>query len=347
MPKTFLANSTYSQLLNRVRMILIEGQKRIEAQRVRTYWETGRIIHEHILKYKDRADYGSEVFKRLEKDLAVDLTVLQRCVKFAKIYPRLSNYVGQRNFNWGHYQRLITISNPKERLRIERLTHQHSWTAEELTAHIKEERSVDQSSATSSLNHEPRATSAELLTPLRGELFTYQLVERPTLGEGESGLLVDLGFGIFHNVDARLLTQFVKGDIVESRPKDDAYKFFKTNRTPKSLYTYQAYVEKVIDADTIKVRLDLGFDVWTRQVLRLRDLNAAELDTKEGQEAKVFIQSHVKESAMIIVRSSRSDKYDRYLADIFIPQGGETNPETDLYLNNLLLEKGFAQRWEG
>ena len=72
---------------------------------------------------------------------------------------------------------------------------------------------------------------------------------------------------------------------------------------------------------------------------------------------------------MIIVRSSRSDKYDRYLADVFVPSlqvedmkamerpadpGGVSrgylnkkenlDSVTDIYLNNLLLETARAVR---
>ncbi len=371
----------YATLLKQVKVTLIEGQARIEAERVATYWKTGHLIQTHILKHQDRGEYGAEVTRRLANDLHVDLRILQRCIQFAKFYPRMPNVVAPPHFTWTHYTKLLTVTDEKKRTFFEKAALKNNWSSDELALRIQDETSRDHHSEPRDTSHKIRDT---LLTPLRGELYTYQLVERPTLGEAESslpaagrGLLVDLGFGTFHNVDARLLAQFSKGDIVESRPpagrarpKDDAYKFYKAGRTPKDLYTYAAYVEKVIDADTIKVRLDLGFNVWSRQILRLRDLNAPEMDTKEGQEAKAFIQSHVKESSLIIVRSSRSDKYDRYLADVFVPKSStgflektgnvpraasqrvgistiaEPNRETDIYLNNLLLEKGYAERWE-
>ena len=151
------------------------------------------------------------------------------------------------------------------------------------------------------------------------------------------------------------------------------YRFSKTDRTQKDLFTYNAYVERVIDGDTLKVRIDLGFDTWHRETLRLRDIDCPEMDTKEGQEAKAFAQSYIKDASLIIVRSSRSDKYDRYLADVYIPdvslrpngddssflrnnnrkgkldratpQSGGAKQSQELYLNNFLLEKGYAKRW--
>ncbi len=188
---------------------------------------------------------------------------------------------------------------------------------------------------------------AKPLTPLRGTLYTYQIVKCPSVNTQPPELLVDLGFEVLRNVDKRLLSSFSVGDIVESRPKEDAYKFVKTSCTARDLYTYAALVERVIDGDTFKVRLDLGFDTWVRQTLRLRDIDCPEIDTKEGQTAKAFVQSYIKEASWITVRSSRSDKYDRYLADVYIPKGEALNPEMDICLNNLLLEHGHAMRMVG
>ena len=37
-----------------------------------------------------------------------------------------------------------------------------------------------------------------------------------------------------------------------------------------TLFTYQAYVERVVDGGTLLVQVDLGFGLWTRQYLRQR-----------------------------------------------------------------------------
>ncbi len=324
---------------------LVEGQASIEAERVHTYWETGRLVNTHIRKYSGgNARYGDEVVIRLSKDLQVSETVLYRCLKFNQTYPELKKVAGRPLFSWSHYRTLIAVANEQQRLRLEKTAAQKGWSVDELAVRIKEERSrredpdVLTPTAKSSVDHRP-------LTPLRGELYTYQLVERPSLsGSGDSGLLVDLGFGIYHEVDSKLLSVFSKDQIVESRPKEDVYRFTKTDRTLKDLFTYAAFVEKVIDGDTLKVRFDLGFNVWTRQTLRLRGLDCPEVGTPEGDEARAFARSHLKEAQLILVRSSRSDKYDRYLADVWIPAGSESDPATDIYLNNLLLETGRAVR---
>lgn len=328
--------SDYNSLLRKVKETLIEGQKRIESERVRTYWETGRIIHGHILKHSDRAEYGTQVIQKVSKDLDIEYSLLNRCVQFAKKYQRLPILARGREFSWSHYRHLITVGDNKKRALLEDAASRNDWTAQELAQRIKSQQPGSRVQPV-----KKSLDSQTLLNPLRGELYTYRMVTRPVLGGGEaSGLFVDLGFGFFREVENR----WAEGDIVRSRPAADAYKFSKIEATAKELFTYAAFVEKVVDGDTLKVRLDLGFESWTRQVLRLRGIDCPEMDTKAGQEAKAFVQSRLKEAQQIIVRSSRSDKYDRYLADVFIPAGKEPDAGTDFFLNNVLLEQGHALR---
>ncbi|MBL8013136.1 MAG: thermonuclease family protein [Candidatus Omnitrophica bacterium] len=270
--------SEYASLLRRVKETLLEGQRRIESERVRTYWETGRIIHRHILQHKDRADYGSQLIDKIANDLNVEHTLIKRCVKFARQYPRLPIGARGHQLGWSHYRQLITIPDGKRRQLVERRSVVNDWTAKELSEQIKETKAKSASSPLSKSGAQENRGARELLKPLRGELYTYRVIKRPTVGAGEdSGLLIDLGFGIY-----------------------------------------------------------------SRHTLRLRGIDTPEMTTKEGESARAFVQSYIKEAQMIVVRSSRSDKYDRYLADVFLP--APTAEGKDVYLNNLLLENGFAVR---
>jgi len=364
--------TAYDLLLSHVKKTLIEGQQAIEVQKVRTYWQTGQHIHQYILKHSDRAEYGGEVVKLLARDLSLEDSTLYACVKFAKLYPKLPIFGGRRKFKWSHFRQLVKIPDEKLRKRLEIEIERNAWTSDELIARIKAQRLTTVIPPKGNLKAESKNTVIpeisyrgsiskpiiDLLKPLRGELYTYRIVQRPTLGTGEQGLLLDLGFGIFRNIDNRVFAQFKEGDIVISRPKDDAYKFSKKDgATDKDLFTFAAYVEKVVDGDTLKVRFDLGFDTWMRETLRLRGLDCPEMSTREGVAAKTFVQSYIKEADRIIVRSSRDDKYGRYLAEVYLPPplllkrgvGGvedEKIPDEkeEIFLNNLLLEQGFAVR---
>jgi hypothetical protein len=356
MPKSnqsidFKSTAGYQRLLRDVKRVLLEGQRKIEQERVRTYLEAGRIIHTHILKYA-RATRGQEIVRQLALDLGVSETVLHRCIKFFQKYPALRKVARGPLITWSHYRKLIVVPEKKERLRLEKLVTEKGWTAEELAVRIKGDTVLDDK-ADSPATVIKSAVDNRPITPLLGTLYTYRLVERPNLSAGsDPEVLVDIGFGIYHSPDKKALSGFVKDQIVEFRPRERVGKFCKSGRTAKDLFTYLAYVERVIDGDTVKVRLDLGFNVWTRQTLRLRALDCPELGTAAGDEARDFVRSHLKEAQQIIVRSSRADKYDRYLADLFIPPAylpgpavaPAANPAAYIYLNNLLLETGRAVR---
>ncbi|MGE0269479.1 MAG: DUF1016 N-terminal domain-containing protein [Candidatus Omnitrophota bacterium] len=342
---TTIQASNYRSLLKQVEKTLLEGQARIEQERVRTYWETGRIIHTHILKNKDRADYGVEVIARLARDLGVDKTLLNRCFKFARTYASPPIGAPGHQFTWSHYRQLMAIPDDKERLLIEEKAGRNGWSSKELQARVKIRPSGEGALVRSEEPAHYGRPNAPL-TPSRGTLYTYRFVSRPALGDNPEAraLLLDQGFGVFRDIDPRVSARFADEAIVESRPKNGDYTFSAGERTAKDLFTYRAYIEKVVDGDTLKVRVDLGFLSWHREVLRLRDIDCPEAGTKEGDAAKTFVRSLLKEASLIILRSSKADKYDRYLADVFIPQGKEPDPATDVYLNNLLLEKGYASR---
>ena len=53
---------TYAELLRGLQEVLLKGQRAIDEAWVRTYHEAGRLITEHILLNKDRADYGAQVY---------------------------------------------------------------------------------------------------------------------------------------------------------------------------------------------------------------------------------------------------------------------------------------------
>ena len=82
-------------------------------------------------------------------------------------------------------------------------------------------------------------------------------------------------------------------------------------------YSYGARVIDVIDGDTVWLDIDCGFHVWTRQKVRLRGIDTPELGTAEGQRAKDFVVQALTGLPSVAVTTTKPDKYDRYLADIF------------------------------
>ena len=96
----------------------------------------------------------------------------------------------------------------------------------------------------------------------------------------------------------------------------------------------------MVDGDTLVVALEVSPGIFIEQKLRLRGLDCPEMSTPEGKVAKRFVDAAFANATSLTIFTSKPDKYDRYLADVFIGQAtGE-----DVFLNNALLANGQAVR---
>jgi endonuclease YncB( thermonuclease family) len=367
-----LAPASYTVLLDKVQKTLILGQRQIEEAKVLTYWKTGQLIDQHIRDHtpegKERAAYNTQVVEKLTEDLKISDTVLYRCVRFAQQFKK----VAARPLSWAHYRALIAVPDEKKRLALADQASKGEWSSRDLEIEIRNflwgER-VEKSNG--------KAPSL-LPVPSLGPFWTYKILN-PATTNGK--LLIDLGFSCYRHLDAVTSKAFKSGDIVESlKAGDDSpgrvvqnspgsaraikaggqYKLQKTDRSPDTLYVYGAQIEKIVDGDTLRVVVDLGFDTTTRQYIRLKGIDCPEIDTAEGKAAKRFVENILEGVDCLTIKSVKSDKYDRYLGDIFLParslkapEGGTCAAERKrndakavrlVYLNNLLIEKGHAVR---
>lgn len=109
----------------------------------------------------------------------------------------------------------------------------------------------------------------------------------------------------------------------------------------RELYFYNAVVDRVVDGDTIDVTIDLGFNVWIKERLRLYGLNTPETRTKDAEEkerglkAKRYVENQVNSNqGKIQIQSLGRGKYGRVLAEIWV---GKNN------INELLISNGHAE----
>ena len=117
-------------------------------------------------------------------------------------------------------------------------------------------------------------------------------------------------------------------------------------------------LERVVDGDTIDVTLDLGFDVCTRQRVRLLGIDTPESRTADAEEKKFGLLSKQKwkEWCMKAVASEDDDieielrcpekdsrgKFGRILAEVWISEGGQwTN------VNKWMCDEGYAVPYTG
>ena len=75
MGKELARTKAITSLIETIRNEIEYGKKNIEitieTEKTKTYWNIGKHIYEHLLKYSDRAEYGDYLFKTLEKELSI------------------------------------------------------------------------------------------------------------------------------------------------------------------------------------------------------------------------------------------------------------------------------------
>lgn len=83
---------------------------------------------------------------------------------------------------------------------------------------------------------------------------------------------------------------------------------------------YKAQVDKIHDGDTIYMYLDVGFDVVIYGRCRVYGINAPELSTQEGKDAKAYAESICPAKSFVTVLSHGWDKYGgRFDGEITLP----------------------------
>ncbi len=337
---------TYDQLIKAIRQAQAASGQRMQQEKVRLAWETGKLINEYILKNKERADYDKQVILRLAKDLGSSERELYYMLEFARSYPILPT---SAELTWSDYRALLDLNDPKQREELAARAKEGKWDVDRIRQEIKR------------INASKRGEKlpSETLESKPGKVGVYRVI-KATVGPYAGQLALDLGFSNYYQPGE--LKEFKQGDIVHAEKIKEGFSLSGSTATFDDLYTYPAYVINVIDGDTFTAIIDLGFEFVTEQKLRLRGLDAPEIDSEEGKAAKEFVESSLSTtkmadpssggrgsksgkaeaiSAPILIKTIKSDKYDRYLADVFYISNGKQK-----YLNNELLEQKLAVRVE-
>jgi len=340
MPSAKLTSTpkTYAELRDAVIAVVVKGRQEIDRAWVETYHETGRLINEHILLFRERADYGAKTYRRLAEDTGIDGRTLQHCAQFQRYFPIASTC---SQLEWSKCRLLCQVSDARQREKLRVQTLKHDWVAAELESHVRAFNAI----AIESGESEAPAKPIELLTPRRGTPGLHPIVERP------DGPAIDLGFKFYRALSTEQEKRFSKADIVrlgESgvRKVEDA--------TRAELFTYAATVKRVVDGDTLVVALLVAPGFSHELKLRLRGLDCPEMSTAAGRAAKRYVDGLVRTGDEVVVSTTKPDKYDRYLADVFLRPAASDQlkadrfePDAEIFLNNALLEAGHAVRYEG
>ena len=177
-------------------------------------------------------------------------------------------------------------------------------------------------------------------------------LEQGHAADATARLRLDVGFGKLLKIDFTGLTHPRAGLSVTSTRSDTdehaRYRFRENTAQRRKLYTYPAEILHVADGDTVDALLDYGFGLTTVETLRLRGIDTPELSHLAGQRAKQFVIERLT-GASVVVTTTRTGKYGRYIADLFYLPGA-ADPHSVIqkgaFLNRELLLNRLAVRYE-
>ena len=109
------------------------------------------------------------------------------------------------------------------------------------------------------------------------------------------------------------------------------------------MYQYKVKkINRVIDGDTIDIDIDLGFHITVSHRVRLKDIDAAEVRTKDleekkkGIEARLWLEKELARKGEWIIETYKEDKYGRMLGTLYLIG----DPVT---VNERMLNEGIAR----
>lgn len=105
-------------------------------------------------------------------------------------------------------------------------------------------------------------------------------------------------------------------------------------------YFYQAKVLSVVDGDTIDVELDLGFNTFTKQRLRLLGFNTPERGQPGFELATTYLKNHLaNHQNSLLVNTTKRDSFGRWLAHLYGKDGFDINADMAAFCRDVLLTK--------
>jgi predicted nuclease of restriction endonuclease-like (RecB) superfamily len=135
----------YRALLRFVGETLRTGREKtvaaVNSAIVSTYWEIGRSIVEYEQGGQAKAEYGTELLKRLSRDLTAlygsgfSMSNVSKMRKLYLTYPILQT--ASAKLSWSHYVELLKLDDPLERSFYEKEAEAERWGVRELKRQMK------------------------------------------------------------------------------------------------------------------------------------------------------------------------------------------------------------------
>ncbi len=230
--KTLVVNS-YKVLVKKIQSEFSELNFFVKRRTGESYWRVGKYIEEHLLENKNRADYGTYLFEKLERDVNRDKTTLRKILQFYRAY-RIGAPV--RQLSWGHYVGLITVQDKAERNKLERQIIEKDWDTQKFRKYLITKRKL-----TGSKDPQP----IPQLKFTRGKPNTFKIIKDED-SDDVSGLSVDFGFRLTLSVSQVSGLKLKEGDFIEILREGTNRAVSKVEVSEDEIYTYTAKLKKYI-----------------------------------------------------------------------------------------------------
>lgn len=135
----------YYQLIHQIGDLLAAGRQKaaqaVNTILVNTYWEIGKYIVEFEQKGKEKAEYGTQLFERLSKDLTTvygkgfSRSNLFQIRMFYLKFEKIQTVSGQ--LTWSHYSEILKADSPLEISFYTKQTEKEKWSVRELKRQMK------------------------------------------------------------------------------------------------------------------------------------------------------------------------------------------------------------------
>ena len=140
-----LEKKSYDQLITQIGNLLQSGRKQavqaVNTILVQTYWHIGQHIVVFEQKGNERAEYGSQLFERLSKDLTLlygkgfsrsNLLYMRKLYQCFPISETLSHLL-----TWSHYFEILKADNPLEISFYSKQCEHEKWSVRDLKRQMK------------------------------------------------------------------------------------------------------------------------------------------------------------------------------------------------------------------
>jgi len=107
-----------------------------------------------------------------------------------------------------------------------------------------------------------------------------------------------------------------------------------------------AIATDLFDGGTIEVLVDLGFHSLTQQRLRLAQIDAPEIQSKAGRDARNFLVETVAAAKTTVLQTIKIDFHGRYVAHVFCAKQEVSIDacfEQRVHINDLMVREKHAQ----